>query len=158
MTQKSLGDLAANAVDVDARSATETVGDATDSREARRGENGGQAPGSAEPGGEETGRSELDRPEMTPQEMDRREIDALDARIVQLIRDRHRISSRIQQRRRRAGGPRTVLTREMVVIDRYRQGLGTEGTAMATAILRLCRGPAPETPGPAPAGRGEPDA
>lgn len=153
MTQKSTGDLAADAVELDAQSATET-----DSREAGRAETGGQAPESTEPGIEETGRPVMDRPETDRQEMDRREIDALDSRIVQLIRDRHRVSFRIQQRRRREGGPRTVLTREMVVIDRYRQGLGPEGTALATAVLRLCRGPAPEAPGPAPAGRGEPDA
>lgn len=163
MTQKSMGDLAANAVKVDAQSATETARHATDSREAGRAENGRQAPESTESGNKESDRRETDRREtdrqgMDRQEIDRREIDALDARIVQLIRDRHRISSRIQQRRRREGGPRTVLTREMVVIDRYRQGLGPEGTALATAILRLCRGPAPEAPGPVPAGRGEPDA
>ncbi|WP_329133927.1 chorismate mutase [Streptomyces sp. NBC_00670] len=168
MTQKSMGDLAANAVKVDAQSATETARHATDSREAGRAENGRQAPESTESGNKESdrqetpwkesGRQETDRQGMDRQEIDRREIDALDARIVQLIRDRHRISSRIQQRRRREGGPRTVLTREMVVIDRYRQGLGPEGTALATAILRLCRGPAPEAPGPVPAGRGEPDA
>jgi chorismate mutase len=178
VTQKSMGDLAANAVKVDAQSATETTRHATDSREAGRAENGRQAPESTESGNKESdrqetpwkesGRQEIDRREtdrretdrqgMDRQEIDRREIDALDARIVQLIRDRHRISSRIQQRRRREGGPRTVLTREMVVIDRYRQGLGPEGTALATAILRLCRGPAPEAPGPVPAGRGEPDA
>lgn len=168
MTQKSMGDLAANAVKVDAQSATETARHATDSREAGRAENGRQAPESTESGNKESdrqetpwkesGRQETDRQGMDRQEIDRREIDALDARIVQLIRDRHRISSRIQQRRRREGGPRTVLTREMVVIDRYRQGLGPEGTALATAILRLCRGPSPEAPGPVPAGRGEPDA
>jgi chorismate mutase len=168
VTQKSMGDLAANAVKVDAQSATETARHATDSREAGRAENGRQAPESTESGNKESdrqetpwkesGRQETDRQGMDRQEIDRREIDALDARIVQLIRDRHRISSRIQQRRRREGGPRTVLTREMVVIDRYRQGLGPEGTALATAILRLCRGPAPEAPGPVPAGRGEPDA
>jgi chorismate mutase len=168
VTQKSMGDLAANAVKVDAQSATETARHATDSREAGRAENGRQAPESTESGNKESDRQETPRKEsdrretdrqgMDRQEIDRREIDALDARIVQLIRDRHRISSRIQQRRRREGGPRTVLTREMVVIDRYRQGLGPEGTALATAILRLCRGPAPEAPGPVPAGRGEPDA
>ncbi|NJP70112.1 chorismate mutase [Streptomyces sp. C1-2] len=103
-----------------------------------------------------TGPAGVDRQELDRQEVDRREIDSLDSRIVQLIHERHHVSSRIQQRRRREGGPRTVLKREMVVIDRYRQGLGPEGTALATAILRLCRGPAPEAPGAANAERGEP--
>ncbi|WP_328921844.1 chorismate mutase [Streptomyces griseoaurantiacus] len=123
MTQQSIGDLAAKAVGTGSVSATEAERQAT-------------------------GPAGVDR-----QELDRREIDSLDSRIVQLIHERHHVSSRIQQRRRREGGPRTVLKREMVVIDRYRQGLGPEGTALATAILRLCRGPAP---GAANAERGEP--
>ncbi|MEU3036697.1 MULTISPECIES: chorismate mutase [Streptomyces] len=126
MTQQSIGDLAAKAVGTGSVSATEAERQAT-------------------------GPAGVDR-----QELDRREIDSLDSRIVQLIHERHHVSSRIQQRRRREGGPRTVLKREMVVIDRYRQGLGPEGTALATAILRLCRGPAPEAPGAANAERGEP--
>ncbi|WP_309486383.1 chorismate mutase [Streptomyces griseoaurantiacus] len=126
VTQQSIGDLAAKAVGTGSVSATEAERQAT-------------------------GPAGVDR-----QELDRREIDSLDSRIVQLIHERHHVSSRIQQRRRREGGPRTVLKREMVVIDRYRQGLGPEGTALATAILRLCRGPAPEAPGAANAERGEP--
>ncbi|GHE37117.1 chorismate mutase [Streptomyces sp. C1-2] len=131
VTQQSIGDLAAKAVGTGSVSATEAERQAT-------------------------GPAGVDRQELDRQEVDRREIDSLDSRIVQLIHERHHVSSRIQQRRRREGGPRTVLKREMVVIDRYRQGLGPEGTALATAILRLCRGPAPEAPGAANAERGEP--
>ncbi|MGX2993504.1 chorismate mutase [Streptomyces sp. JNUCC 64] len=76
-------------------------------------------------------------------ENDRREIDALDARIVEMLRSRRRISHRIQQRRLTGGGPRTVLARETAVIDRYRQALGPEGVPLVTDVLRLCRGPAP---------------
>ncbi|MGW0364889.1 chorismate mutase [Streptomyces sp. NPDC002990] len=107
MTQQNTGDLTANAVKVDARTAVER---------------------------------------------DRQEIDALDSKIIELIQSRHRVSFRIQQRRQGDGGPRTVLAREMVVIDRYRQALGPEGTALATDILRLCRGRGPA----AGASRGEP--
>jgi len=89
-------------------------------------------------------------------ENDRQEIDALDSKIIGLIQSRHRVSFRIQERRRGDGGPRTVLAREMVVIDRYRQALGPEGAALVTAILRLCRGPAPESAVPAASDRGEP--
>lgn len=76
-------------------------------------------------------------------EIDRKEIDALDSKIIELIQSRRRISFRIQQHRLGGGGPRTVLAREMVVIDRYRQALGSEGTTLVTDILRVCRGPAP---------------
>ncbi|WP_405945463.1 chorismate mutase [Streptomyces prunicolor] len=87
-------------------------------------------------------------------ENDRQEIDALDSKIIELIQSRHRVSSRIQRRRQSGGGPRTELARETVVIDRYRQALGPEGTTLVTDILRLCRGPAPEAGAPAAAGRG----
>lgn len=88
-------------------------------------------------------------------EGDRQEIDTLDSQIIELIQSRHRVSFRIQQRRQSDGGPRTVLAREMVVIDRYREALGPEGTALGTDILRLCRGPASEA---GAADRGEPAA
>lgn len=89
-------------------------------------------------------------------EIDRREIDALDLKIIELIQSRHRVSFRIQRRRQSDGGPRTELARETVVIDRYRQSLGPEGTTLVTDILRLCRGPAPEAGAPTAADRGRP--
>ncbi|MGX6741744.1 chorismate mutase [Streptomyces peucetius] len=89
-------------------------------------------------------------------EIDRQEIDTLDSKIIELIQSRHRVSFRIQQRRQGEGGPRTVLAREMVVIDRYRQALGPEGTSLVTDILRLCRGPAPESAASTASDRGEP--
>ncbi|GAA2733868.1 chorismate mutase [Streptomyces nogalater] len=91
-------------------------------------------------------------------EIDRQEIDLLDSKIIELIQNRHRVSFRIQQRRLGDGGPRTVLAREMVVIDRYRQALGPEGTSLVTDILRLCRGPAPEAAVSTTAERSEPTA
>ncbi|WP_234443081.1 chorismate mutase [Streptomyces cellulosae] len=88
-------------------------------------------------------------------EIDRKEIDKLDAQIIELIQRRHRVSFRIQERRQAEGGPRTVLSRETVVMDRYRQALGPEGTVLVTNILRLCRGPAPDA-APVAAHYGEP--
>ena len=89
-------------------------------------------------------------------EIDRREIDALDSKIIELIQSRHRVSFRIQWRRQSDGGPRTELARETVVIDRYSQSLGPEGTTLVTDILRLCRGPAPAAGAPTAAARGRP--
>jgi chorismate mutase len=91
----------------------------------------------------------------TSVEFYRQEIDMLDSQIIDLIQSRHQVSFRIQQRRQEDGGPRTVLAREMVVMDRYRQALGSEGTALATDILRLCRGQASESAVSTPAEHGE---
>ncbi|WP_329499904.1 chorismate mutase [Kitasatospora herbaricolor] len=76
-------------------------------------------------------------------DVDREEIDLLDSQIIDIIQRRRRISHRIQQRRLGSGGPRTVLSREMVVLDRYREALGAEGNTLAIDILHFCRGAAP---------------
>ncbi|MFD3756256.1 chorismate mutase [Streptomyces sp. NPDC058622] len=76
-------------------------------------------------------------------EGDRREIDGLDARIIELLGLRARVSARIQRNRISAGGPRTVLAREAEVLDRYQNGLGATGTPIALHVLKLCRGAGP---------------
>ncbi|MFD7165230.1 chorismate mutase [Streptomyces violascens] len=76
-------------------------------------------------------------------EGDRREIDGLDARIIELLGQRARVSARIQRSRTSAGGPRTVLAREAEILARYQQGLGTTGTPLALNVLKLCRGASP---------------
>jgi chorismate mutase len=69
-------------------------------------------------------------------------IDALDAAIIELIRERTAVSARIQQARIAAGGRRVELARESAVIARYREALGKPGTALALDLLDLCRGTA----------------
>ncbi|KOU66929.1 chorismate mutase [Streptomyces sp. NPDC054949] len=76
-------------------------------------------------------------------ERDRREIDGLDARIIELLGQRARVSARIQGNRINAGGPRTVLAREAEVLGRYRHGLGATGTPIAMHVLQFCRGASP---------------
>jgi chorismate mutase len=71
----------------------------------------------------------------------RTQIDAIDAGIARLIAERARLSSRIQTARIAAGGVRVELGRERRILEGYRTALGDEGPALATAILRLCRGP-----------------
>ncbi|MFG2712107.1 chorismate mutase [Streptomyces goshikiensis] len=78
-------------------------------------------------------------------EGDRREIDGLDARIIELLGQRARVSARIQRNRVSAGGPRTVLAREAEVLGRYQDGLGATGTPIAMNVLKLCRGVSPTT-------------
>lgn len=79
----------------------------------------------------------------TGMENDRKEIDLIDTRLIEMLRARRRISSRVQQHRLNHGGPRIAPGREKAVIDRYRQALGPDAAALVHDILRLCRGPAP---------------
>ncbi|MFE9118735.1 chorismate mutase [Streptomyces sp. NPDC007172] len=83
---------------------------------------------------------------------DRREIDGLDARIIELLGQRARVSARIQRSRISAGGPRTVLAREAEVLSHYQQGLGTTGTPIALHVLKLCRGTVPAADAALPTG------
>jgi chorismate mutase len=70
----------------------------------------------------------------------RREIDALDGRILALIRERMAVSERIQRTRIASGGRRVNLAREMEILRRYREELGRPGTQLAMTLLELCRG------------------
>lgn len=71
----------------------------------------------------------------------RTRIDDLDRNLLQQIQQRRELSRRIQAARVAAGGVRIELSREREVHDTYAGVLGREGTAVATAVLRSCRGP-----------------
>jgi chorismate mutase len=71
----------------------------------------------------------------------RTQIDAIDAGVTRLIAERARLSRRIQTARIAAGGVRVELGRERRILAGYRAALGEEGVGLATAVLRLCRGP-----------------
>jgi chorismate mutase len=70
----------------------------------------------------------------------RTQIDTLDDTVVRLLQERQLLSRRIQAARVAAGGVRVELSRERAVLDTYGRGLGAEGTSLATAVLRACRG------------------
>ncbi|CAL9566796.1 chorismate mutase [Streptomyces sp. enrichment culture] len=70
----------------------------------------------------------------------RERIDTLDDRIIGLIQERMAVSAVIQEARITSGGRRVNLSREMEVLDHYRQALGRPGTALAMTMLELCRG------------------
>jgi chorismate mutase len=70
----------------------------------------------------------------------REQIDALDTALLRIVAERVRVSQRIQIARMNAGGTRVELGRERVVLDAYREALGTEGATLADAVLRICRG------------------
>ena len=67
-------------------------------------------------------------------------IDAIDARIIALVRERTGVSAEVQAARIAVGGPRLALSRELEVLSRYRAALGPHGTDVAMLLLELCRG------------------
>ena len=70
----------------------------------------------------------------------RGQIDALDTAIARLVTERAHLSRRIQTARLNAGGTRVELGRERAILSHYRSKLGSEGAALADAVLRICRG------------------
>jgi chorismate mutase len=68
-------------------------------------------------------------------------IDDIDADLVRLVERRREVSRHIQALRVAAGGVRLQLSREYVVVDRYRDALGDAGPGLATCLLEFCRGP-----------------
>jgi chorismate mutase len=70
----------------------------------------------------------------------RQRIDGLDARIIELIRERMDVSAEVQRARMGSGGRRVHLNREMEILRGYGDALGKPGTALAMTLLELCRG------------------
>jgi chorismate mutase len=56
------------------------------------------------------------------------------------VSERAQLSHRVQRARLNAGGTRVELGRERAILSHYRSALGTEGAALAEAVLRYCRG------------------
>lgn len=70
----------------------------------------------------------------------RERIDAIDDRIIGLVRERMAVSTVIQEARIASGGRRVHLSREMEVLAHWSDALGKPGTALAMTLLELCRG------------------
>jgi chorismate mutase len=69
----------------------------------------------------------------------RTEIDEIDAELVRLILRRTAVSHAIGAARRSLGGPRIVYSREMAVLQRFRD-LGPAGTDLGMLLLAMGRG------------------
>ncbi|NNG35924.1 chorismate mutase [Nakamurella aerolata] len=67
------------------------------------------------------------------------EIDAIDSELVRLIQRRTAISHAIGAARKAMGGPRVVYSREMAVLDKFRD-LGPAGTDLGMMLLSMGRG------------------
>ncbi|MBV7281351.1 MULTISPECIES: chorismate mutase [Corynebacterium] len=70
----------------------------------------------------------------------RKEIDRLDKVIIESIQRRTAISQAIGKTRMGSGGTRLVHTREVSIINEFREQLGEEGPQLAGILLRLGRG------------------
>ena len=70
----------------------------------------------------------------------RLEIDRLDAVILAAVKRRSAVSKKIGAARMASGGPRLVHSREVKVLERFKD-LGQEGHTLAMLLLRLGRGP-----------------
>ncbi|AVZ77916.1 chorismate mutase (plasmid) [Streptomyces lunaelactis] len=70
----------------------------------------------------------------------RERIDALDNRIIGLIRERVAFSAMIQEARIASGGRRVNLSREMEILSHYSDAFGKPGTTLAMTLLELGRG------------------
>lgn len=66
-------------------------------------------------------------------------MDAIDAKIIELLEERHQVSEAIREVKQTLGIPVTDLQREVQVIDRYQQSLGTDGRYIAKEILAFSK-------------------
>lgn len=70
----------------------------------------------------------------------REEINRLDEIIIDAIMRRAAVSRAVGRTRMGSGGTRLVHTREVQIINEFRDRLGPEGPAIASALLRMGRG------------------
>lgn len=70
----------------------------------------------------------------------REEINRLDQIIIDAVRRRTAVSKAVGKTRMGSGGTRLVHTREVQIINQFRDELGPEGPAIASALLRMGRG------------------
>ena len=69
-------------------------------------------------------------------------IDQVDRELQRLVARRRELSNRIQALRLGGGGERYDAGREEQVVASYVAALGPDGADLASAVLRVCRGPA----------------
>ena len=70
----------------------------------------------------------------------RQEIDRLNRIILDAVKRRTKVAQAIGKTRMGSGGTRLVHTREVAIINQFRDELGEEGPALANVLLRLGRG------------------
>jgi chorismate mutase len=70
----------------------------------------------------------------------REEINRLDKVILEAVKRRSEVSKAVGKTRMGSGGTRFVHTREVQIINQFRDELGDEGPALANILLRMGRG------------------
>lgn len=70
----------------------------------------------------------------------REEINRMDRVILDAIKRRTQVSRAIGKTRMSSGGTRLVHTREIAILNQFREELGEEGPVIAQALLRMGRG------------------
>ncbi|QGU02570.1 Intracellular chorismate mutase [Corynebacterium kalinowskii] len=70
----------------------------------------------------------------------REEINRLDQVILEAVKRRTEVSQAIGRTRMGSGGTRLVHTREVAIINHFRDEIGEEGPALAAILLRMGRG------------------
>lgn len=70
----------------------------------------------------------------------REEINRLDQVILDAVKRRTAVSKAVGKTRMGSGGTRFVHTREVQIINQFRDELGEEGPALANILLRMGRG------------------
>lgn len=70
----------------------------------------------------------------------REEINRLDQVILDAVKRRQKVSQAIGKTRMGSGGTRLVHTREVAIINQFRDAIGEEGPALAGILLRMGRG------------------
>jgi chorismate mutase len=70
----------------------------------------------------------------------RERIDEIDSTLIGLWLERAELSRQIGHTRLAAGGTRLVLSREQMIMDRFREAIGDNGTQLALLLLRAGRG------------------
>lgn len=70
----------------------------------------------------------------------REEINRLDQVILDAVKRRTEVSQAIGRTRMGSGGTRLVHTREVAIINHFRDEIGEEGPALASILLRMGRG------------------
>ncbi|MFV8381780.1 chorismate mutase [Corynebacterium hindlerae] len=70
----------------------------------------------------------------------REEINRLDGVILDAVKRRTEVSQAIGRTRMGSGGTRLVHTREVAIINKFRDEIGEEGPALAAILLRMGRG------------------
>lgn len=76
----------------------------------------------------------------------RKEIDRLNRVILDAVKRRTEVAQAIGKTRMGSGGTRLVHTREVAIINQFREELGEEGPNLAGVLLRLGRGKLGQVP------------